>query len=166
MTGRSAEAVPGEPIAAVFHGVEIDQITGFVLLTVEAPESRPASAVVLAELDGAPAHRLDEVIARQIGSPEQFLRFLALLLGMGQPLWALAAGPGGGAAGKDSSRIEAPGLFELLMRALVEHPHRLDDLARLVDRLGARADRSVLPDGFAEIWSVVDAVRKNEEVAA
>jgi hypothetical protein len=166
LPGRSAEAAPGEPIAAAFDGVEVDQITGFVVLTITAPGSRPASAVVLAQLVGAPAHRLDEVIARQIGSPEQFLCFLALLLGMGQPPWALTAGQGGGAAGKDVTRIEAPGLFELLMRALVEHPQRLDDLARLVDRLSARADQGVLPDGFAEIWSVVDAVRRNEGVAA
>jgi hypothetical protein len=58
-------------------------------------------------------------------------------------------------------------LLELLMRALVEHPGRLDDLARLVERLGAQEDRaSVLPDGFAEIWAVVDAVRQDKAVAA
>lgn len=169
MTSALAATVhAGVPIDEAFAPIEVDQISGFVLITAEAANGRAASAVVLGDLIGAPADRLDQIIARQVDSPEKFLRFLALLLGLGQQAWALSAtGAGEAAKGKGTARYEAPGLLELVMRALVDFPDRLDDLARLVERLQGSADRpSVLPDGFAEIWSVVDAVRRERSTAA
>ena len=162
-----AVAVPiGQPIRATFNPLKIDDICGFVVITATAGDMT-ASAVVLAELIGAPADRLDEIVARQVDTPENFLRFLALLLGMGQPAWALGAGQQGAGQTATGSSFEAPGLLELLMRALVEHPDRLDDLARLVDKLrDGRSGAAVLPPGFTEIWDVVDAVRQEEENVA
>jgi hypothetical protein len=163
----AVEVPPGQSFDATFGPMDIDQISAFMVITATAPDGLTVSAVVLADLVGAPENRLDEVIARQVDTPEKFLRFLALLLGMGQPAWAVGMAPAGSAGPSAGTAFEAPGLLELLLRALVEHPGRLDDLARLVDRLSAHADRAtVLPDGFAEIWAVVDTVRKDQEVAA
>lgn len=156
----------GQPVHATFSPLEIDDICAFVVITATAGDVK-ASAVVLAELVGAPTDRLDEIVARQVDTLEKFLRFLALLLGMGQPAWALVAGQQGAGRTAASSSFEAPGLLELLMRALVEHPDRLDDLERLVDKLrSGTTGGAVLPPGFAEIWDVVDAVRQEQEDAA
>ncbi|MCZ2813833.1 phospholipase D family protein [Modestobacter sp. VKM Ac-2979] len=163
----AAEVPPEQLIDVTFGPLEVDQISAFVIITVMTQEDVSASAVVLADLVGAPINRLDEIIARQVDTPEKFLRFLALLLGVGQPAWTVGMEPVGSAGASAAPAFEAPGLLELLMWALVEHPGRLDDLARLVDRLGASADRgSVLPDGFSEIWAVVDAVRRDQEAVA
>lgn len=153
----------GQPVRGTFSRLKIDDICAFVVVTVAAGEAK-ASAVVLAELIDAPQDRLDEIVARQVDTPEKFLRFLALLLGMGQPAWAVGGSQAGTVRGSTSSSFEAPGLFELLMRALVEHPDRLDDLARLVGKLRAGpSGAAVLPSGFAAIWDVVDAVRHDQE---
>ncbi|MGY1709113.1 phospholipase D family protein [Geodermatophilus sp. SYSU D00758] len=161
----AAEAPIGQPIRATFSPLEVDDLCAFVVITAAIGDIK-ASAVVLAELVGAPTDRLDEIVARQVDTPEKFLRFLALLLGMGQPVWALGSGQDGAGQETSSSSFAAPGLFELLMRALVEHPDRLDDLARLVDKLRTGTSGSaVLPVGFTEIWDVVDAVRQEEDVA-
>ncbi|TKJ28320.1 phospholipase D family protein [Blastococcus sp. CCUG 61487] len=159
----TADVPAGEAVRATFRPLSIDDICAFVVITATAGDVT-ATAVVLADLIGAPADRLDEIVARQVDSPEKFLHFLALLLGMGQPAWALASGQGAGAQQRPGSTFEAPGLLELLMRALVEHPERLDDLARLVERLQQGAGATVLPPGFSEVWTVVDAVRR--EIAA
>ncbi|WP_138732036.1 phospholipase D family protein [Modestobacter excelsi] len=163
----AAEVPPEQLIDVTFGPMEIDQISAFMIITATTQDGVTVSAVVLADLVGAPENRLDEIIARQVDTPEKFLRFLALLLGMGQPAWAAGMAPAGSAGASAGTAFEAPGLLELLMRALVEHPDRLDDLARLVKRLGAQTDRgSVLPDGFSDIWAVVDAVRQDKEIAA
>ena len=156
----SAEIPVGEPVCATFRPLEIDDICAFVVITAVVGDVK-ATAVVLAELIGAPADRLDEIVARQVDTPEKFLRFLALLLGMGQPAWAIGTGQEGESSPSASSSFEAPGLLELLMRALVEHPERLGDLARLVDKLRGGTDKpSVLPTGFAEIWDVIGVVQR------
>ncbi|MBM4481696.1 hypothetical protein GS444_24305 [Rhodococcus hoagii] len=79
------------------------EITPFVTLTVTSPEGLVASTVVVATLVGDPPERLDEVIAAQLKSPEDFLKLIALLLsvqgihgGTGAS-WLAAAS--GGAAG-------------------------------------------------------------------
>lgn len=157
----SSDVPVGEAVQATFRSLEIDDICAFVVITAMAGDVK-ATAVVLAELIDTPAARLDEIVARQVDTPEKFLRFLALLLGMGQPVWALAAGHDGAGHTSSGSSFEAPGLLELLMRALVEHPDRLDDLARLVENLrsGSKGP-AVLPPGFTEIWDVVEAVRQD-----
>ncbi|MGY2082342.1 phospholipase D family protein [Blastococcus sp. SYSU DS0539] len=163
----AVEVPAREPVNASFGPMAVDQISAFTVITATARSGETVHAVVLAELVGAPENRLDEVIAKQVDTPEKFLRFLALLLGIGQPAWAVGAPPAGAAAPSSATGFEAPGMLELLMRALVEHPDRLDDLARLVDRLGARVDAaSVLPNGFTEIWAVVDTVRQDKAVKA
>jgi hypothetical protein len=84
---------------------------------------------------------------------------VALLLGLigGGELSAPGGSAlGGGLWGSGSSS----GLFEMLVRAVVDRPGALDDLGRLVERLRrTESGRRVLPTGFAELWEQVLAAR-------
>jgi hypothetical protein len=134
-------------------------VTPFVVVTAQDHRGVSQHTVVHAQLIGDPAGRFDEVIARQVDTPEKFLRFLALLLGLfGETSLLPGAGDGSG------SWAVSPGsgVLEMLLRGLVDRRTQLDDLARLVTRLeSTEQGRKVLPHGFAELWQVVDAVRRD-----
>lgn len=160
--GEAAPLTAGMTVDGRFGPLAAFDVTPFVVLTARTDHDATLSTVVCARLVGDPPGRFDEVIARQVDTPEKFLRFLALLLGLtGDPAVILGDGTGGGAWGTASGT----GILELLLRGLVDRPAQLDDLARLVERLSSTEDgRKVLPDGFAELWAVVDEVRR--ELAA
>jgi hypothetical protein len=151
-------------LEASFGPLATADLTPFVVLTVTNDELGllvQRSTVVHAELRGDPPGRFDEVIARQVDTPEKFLRFLALLFGLGDtPL--LAAGE---LAGSDRQwafgRRGQVGLFELLVRAVADRPQAITDLDRLVERLEATEHgRAVLPAGFARLWATVRAAHQ------
>ena len=129
------------------------EITPFVTLAVTSPEGLTASTVIVATLVGDPPERLDEVIASQLKSPEDFLKLIALLLsvqgihGGGGTSWVAVASAG--AAGTTGS-----GVLELLAQALARGDGDLEAIGRIVDRLNGR---EVLPDGFGELWRAVEA---------
>jgi hypothetical protein len=111
---------------------------------------------VRASLVGDPPGRLDEVIARQVDTPEKFLRFLALLLGLAENPFAVLSGEAQGTGTWLANRIGQVGLFELLIRAVADRPAAIGDLDRLVERLEATEQgRAVLPSGFGELWATV-----------
>ncbi|NKS16894.1 hypothetical protein GS490_11240 [Rhodococcus hoagii] len=132
------------------------EITPFVTLTVTSPEGLVASTVAVATLVGDPPERLDEVIAAQLKSPEDFLKLIALLLsvqgihgGTGAS-WSAAAS--GGAAGDAAS-----GVLEVLLQALARGDGHLEAIGRIVERLDGR---DVLPEGFGELWRAVEDASK------
>jgi hypothetical protein len=161
-------AHPGSAVAvsdgAVQHGtihsVPLLEVGPFLRLRLADEAGREAVCVVRAELRGDPEGRLDEVLASQINTPEKFLRFLALLLGLGQahPLALMGLGtdgstPAGGLA-------PAPHVFEIVIRALARSPESIDDLDRLVRRmLATETGAANLPEGFAPFWDVVTTSR-------
>lgn len=158
--GEAADLVPTIPVAARFGPLEIVHITPFVVLTATDEQGLHAATVVHARLVGDPAGRLDEILARQVDTPEKFLRFLSLLLGIGSTDEPAEGDPTPGPGGRWAMG-SGTGVFELLMKALVDHPARLEDLARLVSRLeSTERRRALLPDGFAELWAVLDRVRR------
>jgi hypothetical protein len=160
---------PGDRLGASFGPLPTADLTPFVVLGVTRHEGGLAvqrATVVRAELRGDPPGRLDEVIARQVDTPEKFLRFLALLLGLGEDPLVV----GGEAAGADRAwsfgRLGQVGLFELLVRAVADRPAAIADLDRLVERLEAtETGRAVLPSGFGELWSTVRAAHHELERA-
>jgi hypothetical protein len=96
------------------------------------------------------------VLARQVNTPEKFLRFLILLLGFGNPnlLAMLTAGQGASFGFMPIGMVS--GVFEMILRALADHPLALHDLDGLVRRLQATENgRMVLPDGFDDLWALV-----------
>ncbi|SDC03289.1 hypothetical protein GA0111570_11511 [Raineyella antarctica] len=142
-------------------------ITPFVTMRVTNPSGLTLSTVVHAPLHNDPPHRLDEVLARQVDTPEKFLRFLSLLLGLTDPsaLWAETSGDAGAGSWGASFR-GSTGVFELLVRALADRPDALHDLDRLVRRLReTETGRTVLPDGFDELWASVMDVLPMVEVS-
>jgi hypothetical protein len=141
-----------------FTGLDLTDVTPFFVVRVADGREESGATVVLASLVGDPPERLDELLARQVGTPQKFLRLLALVMSLG-------AGAGmvellGGTAVGDSHHAGQLGVFESLVRALGSTPSVLADLAPLVERLQrSEKGRKVLPEGFAELWELVWAAR-------
>ena len=153
------DVAAGTPLAAEFGPRVAADITAFYVLTATLDDARvePRATVVRAELLDAPASRLDEIIARQVDTPEKFLRFLLLLLGAtadGFPTAAALLNDDGGSA---ANWVTNPaGVLELLVTTLATRPHAIDDLASLVSRLTAtEAGRAVLPARWDGLWAAV-----------
>ena len=126
-----------------------------------SPERLEGGTVIRGLLVNDPAGRLDEVLARQVNTPDKFLRFLALLLGLGNPHLLAMLAANGTPAGGHANVGPAPGAFELILRALADRPQALTDLGRLVRRLQTtEAGRGVLPDGFGSLWQVVEEAQR------
>ena len=94
-----------------FPGLEMVDITPFLIVGVTDASGESRGTVVLAAFTGDPPGRQDELLARQIDTPEKFLRLLALLLslgGAGDMADLLAAAPeaaGGMPASSASSKL-------------------------------------------------------------
>ena len=118
------------------------------------------STVVCSQLDGAPDDRFQEIMARQIDTPEKFLRLLALLIGFasgsGGDFAATGFGPGSWSAGAGN------GVLELLARALSETPESIDHLEPIVERLRRMPNGgAILPPGWDDVWLPVLAARRS-----
>lgn len=149
----------GASIAATFDGLAKADLTPFVVLRLSAQAGTTRveqGTVVRATLVGDPDDRLDEVLARQVDTPEKFLRFLALLLGLHEgPPTPVQQADGDGATWTFGS-FAGQGVFEMLVRALGERPQAIADLDRLVARLETtETGRAILPAGFSELWATV-----------
>lgn len=141
-------------------GVPLIEVSPFLRLRLTSEDGRAAACVVRAELRGDPEGRLDEVLASQINTPEKFLRFLALLLGLGQAHPLAKVGLGDAVTGSGGGLAPAPHVFEIVIRALARSPESIDDLDRLVRRMLATENGAAnLPEGFAAFWDVVTASR-------
>lgn len=98
LRGKPINLTPEHPAEGVFPAVSLADITPFLVLTAEW-QDLAESTVVPARLLGDPDDRLDAVLARQVDSPEKFMRFLLLILGyrareMASMARALAVAPG------------------------------------------------------------------------
>ena len=117
------------------------------------------SAVICSPLEGAPDDRFEEIMARQIDTPEKFMRLLVLLIGFGSRGSGAAAAAEGGLL--TWSGGSSQGFLELLTRALAERPSSIDHLEAIVDRLRLRTDGDgVLPQGWDDVWLPVLKARR------
>lgn len=161
---RAAEVVPIGSRAAVHAALTARpaaDITAFLILTASARVDGitvERSTVVRAALRGSPPDRLDDILIRQLDSPEKFLRFLMLLLALGGDTpTGIDAALGG--VGSWSTR-STEGLFELMVRALARHPEAIDRLAGIVEHLRNDPNgRTVLPEGWDDVWNAISAAR-------
>lgn len=158
LTSRPGNVLRTEPGLCLDHRVRslpLVDITPYVTITVTSPEGRSRGTVVVATLIGDPPGRLDELIAAQLTSPEDFLRMITLLLSM-HDVDAAAAGSLRSAWGGVGSATFGSGLLELLLQALANRSGDLEAIDRIVKRLDTDHGRpGVLPDGFSELWTVV-----------
>lgn len=156
--------IGAEPLDARFGPVPLADITPFLVIRATAPGGLQGGTVIRGVLNNDPAGRMDEVLARQVNTPEKFLRFLVLLLGLGNP--NLLAMPGDGASTGYPALATPQGVFELVLRALADQPQSLNDLDRLVQRLRAtESGRMVMPEGFDDLWLVIRETLRKLEVA-
>lgn len=141
---------------------QVEEITPFLVVRFASGSGTTrveVSSVVLARLVGDPADRLDRVLARRIGTPSEFLRFVLLLLQLaGREGW-FPEGQNGGLFGAFTMGDGSSGLLESVLAALTSTPGAIDDIDRLVKRLSTTEQgRNVLPPGWDEFWtSVVEA---------
>ena len=148
------ELHPGEPIEIELSPREIADITPFLqLIATQTDEGTVVerSTVVCSQLDGEPDDRYHEIFARQIDTPEKFMRLLALLMGFATGD-VVAREEGTGGSGSWSTGT-GPGVLELLARALSENPEAIDHLATIVDHLrGSTGGMAILPPGWDDVW--------------
>lgn len=151
----NAQPLPGAGgPSAEFAGLDLTEITPFVIIHATDMRGERRSTVVCAELIGDIPNRRDAVLAQQINTPEKFLRFLFLMLTLGGS--ANMRLPLGNTGGFGSWSSDGAGVFETLVRALATNPEGLDDLARLIERMRGQADSAaLLPVGFDEVWEPV-----------
>ena len=118
------------------------------------------SAVLVADLHGAPEDRSARVLAEMLKTPEDVLRYLAFLLGDVTLSQALRFGGTTGAAAFFGAGVTGHSadvvLFEPLMRAAVHgDADALGRIDRLVGELRTVEALHLLPDGLEELVTVV-----------
>ncbi len=143
-------------LAVEWAALAITEITPFIVYRATGRSSGTAierATVVRADLVGDPPSRFDEIIANQFRTTDDFLRFIALLLGLGDAYSAAGEGIGGGTWNVSAQQS---GLFEMLVRAVADRPDAIEDLDRLVSRLQeTERGKQVLPEGFSPLWTVI-----------
>ena len=157
------ELHPGESIDIELLPREIADITPFLQLTAtQAVEGTviERSTVICSQLDGEPDDRYHEIFARQIDTPEKFMRLLALLMGFATGNVLASDGGTGGPTGSWSTGT-GQGVLELLARALSENPESIDHLATIVEYLrGSASGMATLPPGWDDVWIPVLEARR------
>src|SRR5690606_38090429 len=95
-----------------------------------------------------------------LSNREEFLRYLLLLLGEDDSLFAVGNGVGEGKGNQASwSPTDGMPLLEELSRALHRDPERLHAVKRIVRQLGhQQRDDSVVPAEFVQLWDVCEKV--------
>ena len=149
--GEARHVAGRQPLKETFTIADVADITPFLAVRLRTDNGLEMGTVVVAELIGDVADRLDTVIARQIDTPEKFLRFLHLILSLGnlppgpthEPAARRAAGGIGLATGRCSRAV---------LRALADDPgpRRPGRLVATAPGHGARA--RFLPDGSDTLW--------------
>lgn len=163
-------------------GLQAEDVTSLLVLRLEAgPKTNRvvATCVVVADLIGEPADRLDRLLAKQVGTTDAFLRHLMILvqLGQGDGSFAEAFSEAEFGATSDEATEEGSvgatdrrstrswrthaGVLESLIAILSDHPQTIDEIDRLVTRLQATEQgQSLLPPNWNEIWPQVIKARQ------
>lgn len=145
----------GKVVAIQLPPREAAEITPFLQLTVSRTVESTAiqrSTVICSRLDGEPEARYNEIFARQIDTPEKFMRLLALLMGFASGSVVVGVSETGRWA--DTWTVgTGEGVLELLARALSENPESMDHLESIVEHLRASSSgTAILPPGWDEVW--------------
>ena len=168
--GETRDLAAGSPVEAKFDSLDVTAVTPFLKIVCSDEHGNECSTVVRAQLVNDPADRLDRLLARQVDTPEKFLRFLAMLLGL-VPFGAgeLNDGSEGSSvpwSGQSSGQGGA-GIFEPILIALAKNPAVLRDLDRLIPRLESTDEgQAVLPTGFLDFWETVREVLDDDQAVS
>ncbi len=153
---------PAEPLDVKLPPCELADITAFLRLSAsQTVKGKPLerSTVVCSQLEGTPDDRFRQIFARQIDTPEKFLRLLALLIGLASGTITEIAVNGEG-SGRWAGGA-GQGVLELLARALAESPESIDHLDEIIEHLRrSPLGRKVLPPGWDDVWLPVLEARR------
>lgn len=157
------------PIDVKLPPRELADITAFLRLTASRRVNGKLlerSTVVCSRLEGSPDDRFRQILARQIDTPEKFLRLLALLIGFASGIGTDVSVAGSGSASWSGG--PGQGVLELLARALAESPESIDHLDEIVEHLRRSPHgQAVLPPGWDDVWlPVLEARRSMHEEAS
>lgn len=157
LAARSTELSDGR---ATWTGLVEDEITPFIVVTLKADGST-RNILVRADIAGDPPHRRRAVIAQAIRSPEDFLRYLAALLGFsGTAARDAGTGDGGIFGGWIADIVDR--VLEDLLTTASRNPTKLESLDQTLATL--RQDQrfgDVVPQQFSDLWAAVYAARKD-----
>ncbi|MFN3219838.1 MAG: phospholipase D family protein [Acidimicrobiales bacterium] len=163
-TRLHATLAGGMPLDHTPGSVTLAGISSFLVVTATATHDGTeltSSALVNAQLVGAPADRKERILTSAIKNTDDLIRYLLFLLhdlSDDTQLDALMARYGiGGSSWNQAGEIP---LFETMLRALARGGRTLDHVAeRLADICATDEGRDLLPPGFDAVWGPIDEVR-------
>jgi hypothetical protein len=133
-------------------------------LTITEPRARRAF-VVRWPLIGDRPDPVRALLARLVTDRERLIAFLRLLLGANEamPLTSPTDGAASHAVGSwEAAFAQGTPPLELLLRTVVDHPERLDSLARLIPELADAAGGTIQSELLA-IWEPIWATRQGQD---
>lgn len=149
---------PGAPIEVAFGGLQLSDVTAFLVIVASDTGGRQGATIVKCNLINDVPGRMDSIVTNEINNPDDFRRFLSLLLAFGAPTDETEDGEGQSAGGAGKWHVLENGLFEQLLKTATLSPESLERLAGVVTSIIQRGDpHHVLPDGFADLWAAISS---------
>jgi hypothetical protein len=153
----------GTQVAIVYPEVTLDALTGFVAFELTLSRDKQSVStrfVCVATVTGAPADRLDRLLASMLGNREQLLRFIWLLLETQAEIGAIADLAQCAGAPWNVVSMEDYPIFERIVRTLAGEPQRLNDIGRLIEDLSRTPEgRTLLPSALSQIWRAIQTLQ-------
>lgn len=164
---RAAPFDPAGTGEAVFEQLSFEALTAFfcfdlVVSDPKEPEQR-ATFALNTVLEGAPEERHQRLLHGFFRDPDQFLRFLLLLLADDNPDLTGSEGADEVEGHRGPFRFAGLGasLLEGLLRALARSPRRLDEVRRILEDLDSTPEgKKLIPPGLVDIWLPIWEVRQ------
>jgi hypothetical protein len=156
-------------VLAAFGPVALDAITGFIAFELTAAEAALTVThqfAINVPIHGAPADRLDRLLASQLKNQEQFLRLLWLLLQLeistvdSEEASSLLTQQLAGARRAE----ETYPIFEELVRSLARSGERVREAGRLIEDLMRTPEgQALIPPALVDLWNVIKlAMNEND----
>ena len=164
VAGNRRRVAPGEPLEARFE-TSLENLSGFLAFELADDEGNISSFVVPVPLVGVPEERDRLLLRSLIGNATRFFRYLLALLedSPGEIDLLEAVERISGAAGEtDPAGPMSLPVLEKLLRTMRRDAGKLAGLHPLVSDLAAD---NLLPEGFAELWSMIHDVATEESMA-
>jgi hypothetical protein len=147
-------------MSVLFERLTLDAVCGFVVFELgiqRSGEEATLQFACLAEVHGAPANRLDRLLASMLKDKEQLLRLIWLLLeSHGATSSEQAVAVAVGAARPWQDQAEGHPIFERVLKILATDRPRLKEIGRLVEDLRRTPEgRTILPPGLTNLWDAI-----------